>query len=229
MTALLLWKSSVADPWNKLRHYRSSFTVKEALAFYGSFAGHKLRRRFADAGVEYPPKAVRLVAIKHPGVLELWAKDAADRWHYVHEYPVLAASGTQGPKLREGDKQVPEGVYRIVKLNPKSAFHLSIKLNYPNGFDRRQARRDGRRNPGSDIYIHGKEKSKGCLAMGDRTIEELFVLVAQVGIRNVEVVIAPYDFRQRSIALREGDPPWVAELYQQIARHLAELPLSEKM
>ncbi len=228
LMALLVFRVAGADTLSKLRHYRSSFTVKEALAFYGAYAGHRLRERFADAGVAYPPDKVRLVAIKHPGVLEMWARKGDDAWRFIHEYPVLAASGTRGPKLREGDLQVPEGVYRIVGLNPNSAFHLSLKLNYPNRFDRRQAHRERRLHPGSNIYIHGKRKSKGCLAMGDRAIEELFVMAADVGIRNVEVVIAPYDFRRRAIRLRAVDPPWVKDLYQKIAKRLAQLPLSKK-
>jgi len=71
----------------------------------------------------------------------------------VADYRITAASGTAGPKLREGDRQVPEGIYRIVGLNPNSRYHLSMKLDYPNAFDRHQAARDGRARPGSDIFI----------------------------------------------------------------------------
>ena len=70
------------------------------------------------------------------------------------EYPILAASGVLGPKLREGDKQVPEGIYGAEALNPNSKFHLSIRLNYPNTFDRRMAQSDGRTQLGGDIMIH---------------------------------------------------------------------------
>ncbi|NJN46820.1 MAG: L,D-transpeptidase family protein [Candidatus Competibacteraceae bacterium] len=95
-------------------------------------------------------------------------------WQPIKHYPVLAASGTLGPKLCEGDRQVPEGIYRIKSLNPNSAYHLSLELDYPNAFDLRQAERDGRNNPGSAICIHGKAVSVGCLAMGDTAIEELY-------------------------------------------------------
>ena len=56
-------------------------------------------------------------------------------------YPVLGASGVLGPKLKEGDRQVPEGVYRVPELNPNSDFHLSLRLDYPNEFDRAQGAR----------------------------------------------------------------------------------------
>jgi murein L,D-transpeptidase YafK len=71
------------------------------------------------------------------------------------------ASGKAGPKLREGDGQVPEGIYRIDGLNPNSSYHLSLKLNYPNDFDLEQARTEGRTELGGDIFIHGKAVSIG--------------------------------------------------------------------
>jgi L,D-transpeptidase catalytic domain len=85
---------------------------------------------------------------------------------FIHSYSVLVASGHNGPKLREGDRQVPEGFYRITSLNPNSSYHLSIKLNYPNAFDQQHADEEGRDRLGGDIFIHGKAASIGCLAMG---------------------------------------------------------------
>jgi hypothetical protein len=112
-------------------------------------------------------------------VLELWTEDTAAR--LVHRYPVLAASGALGPKLRQGDLQVPEGVYRVLWLNPNSSYHLSMKLDYPNAFDREHARRDRRTDLGGDIFVHGRAVSIGCVALGDPAIEELFVLAADTG------------------------------------------------
>lgn len=76
---------------------------------------------------------------------------------HIKSYPILAASGSIGPKLRESDMQVPEGVYQIESLNPNSQFHLSLRVNYPNEFDREQARIDGRAQLGGDIMIHGSQ------------------------------------------------------------------------
>src|SRR5690606_33287906 len=113
-----------------------------------------------------------------------WVPDAHGAWVAVHQYPVLAASGQAGPKLREGDRQVPEGFYAIESLHPNSRFHLALRVNYPNQSDRQRAAEDGRTNLGGDIMIHGSNASVGCLAMGDPAAEDLFVLVADVGIQN---------------------------------------------
>lgn len=187
----------------------------------------RLRDRFELAGVEYPPQRIQLIALKRSRRLELWAYQG-ERWRYVHDYPVFAASGEAGPKLLEGDKQVPEGFYRIVELNPNSHFHLSLKLNYPNPFDWAQATREGRDQPGSNIFIHGSAWSSGCLAVGNRYVEELFYLAGKVGLEHAGVMILPYDFRRRAIVLTDGEPDWVAGLYARLKLRLADFPLSEK-
>lgn len=187
----------------------------------------RLSERFEVAGVDYPPQRIQLIALKAVQRLELWAYDG-ERWRFVYDYPVFAASGDAGPKLREGDRQVPEGFYRIVELNPNSHYHLSMKLNYPNSFDWAQAVREGRAHPGSNIFIHGSAWSAGCLAVGNRYVEELFYLVGKLGMERVGVLIAPYDFRQREIHLAQDAPLWVGRLYAYLNLRLAAFPLSEK-
>lgn len=140
----------------------------------------------------------------------------------IASYPIVAASGGPGPKLREGDRQVPEGVYRVEGLNPNSAYHLSIKVGYPNDSDAAHAAAEGRSDPGGDIFIHGKDLSIGCLAIGDDAIEELFVLVEQVGITSADVVIAPHDLR-RDPAIPAGEfPQWYQERCAEIRDALPE-------
>ena len=75
----------------------------------------------------------------------------------------------------EGDKQVPEGFYRIELLNPNSRYHLSLRVNYPNADDIERAREDRRDllNLGGDIMIHGGAESIGCIAIGNPAIEHL--------------------------------------------------------
>ncbi|MCU7853529.1 MAG: L,D-transpeptidase family protein [Candidatus Thiodiazotropha sp. (ex Monitilora ramsayi)] len=187
----------------------------------------RLIERFGQAMVTYPPERVQLIAFKQSRRLELWAYDGS-RWQFVHDYPIFAASGKVGPKLREGDKQVPEGFYRITELNPNSHFHLSMKLNYPNSFDWLQATKEGRAQPGSNIFIHGSAWSAGCLAVGNRYVEELFYLVGKTGIENTGVLIAPYDLRAREISLDAEEPDWVHRLYTYLKIRLAAFPLSEK-
>lgn len=198
-------------------------TVRDILQGYGPFATRKLNTYFAKAKVSYPPREVTFIALKQEKKLELWARDSG-KFHFIRDYHIKAASGVAGPKLRQGDKQVPEGIYRIAELNPNSHYHMSMKLNYPNEFDLFHAWQEGRANPGSDIFIHGKAVSIGCLAMGDEAIEELFVLTAQVGAENVKVVIAPHDPRVFPLkADPEEDPEWTPELYSIISREIKAL------
>ncbi len=73
-------------------------------------------------------------------------------------------------------------------MNPNSAYHLALRLNYPNAYDRELARHERRTNLGGDIMIHGSNLSVGCLAMGDMAAEDLFGMAADTGINNIEVI-----------------------------------------
>lgn len=196
-------------------------TVADVVRSLGPEARARLRPHFEKAGVAYPPRAATLVALKAERRLELWAEDARGQ-RFVREYEIQAASGRLGPKLVEGDLQVPEGLYRVLFLNPTSSYHLSMKLDYPNAFDRRQAARDGRRQLGGDIFIHGRAVSIGCIALGDPAIEELFVLAHDVGVPRLKAVIAPQDFRRQrpDAAGLRPDVGWLPELYAQLEREL---------
>jgi len=141
--------------------------------------------------------------------------------------PILGASGTEGPKLREGDGQVPEGVYAIESLNPNSRHHLALRVGYPNAFDRTMAEQDGRANLGGDIMIHGGSLSIGCLAIGDEAIERLFLLAADTGPEAVRLVIAPCDLRTGPSRSEGPQPTWLPELHARLASELTQM-LGEK-
>ncbi len=197
-------------------------TIEDRLAEYGQAVQERLEPKFRATGLPYPPPQVTLVGLKQERLLEVYASDRAGNFRFVCSYPVLAASGGLGPKLREGDRQVPEGVYCIRKLNPNSKFHLSLWIDYPNEFDLARAAEEGRTDSGGEIMIHGDEISRGCLAVGDPASEHLFVLAALTGIENITVVLAPIDFRERSLDhLPEGAPNWLRGVYGQIKTELA--------
>ena len=197
--------------------------MEDILQSYRAYATRNLASYFAKAKVSYPPREVIFIALKQEKKLELWARDSGE-FRFIRDYYIQAASGVVGPKLRQGDRQVPEGIYRIVALNSNSHYHLSMKLNYPNEFDLLHARQEGRTAPGSDILIHGKAASIGCLAMGDEAIEELFVLTEHVGVENVKVVIAPHDPRAYPLkANSKALPEWTPELYAIISREIKAL------
>ena len=152
--------------------------------------GERLRGRFAAVGLSYPAEAVFLRAFKHENRLELWARGAdGAAFRLVHAYPVLAASGGPGPKRCEGDAQVPEGFYTVAVFNPRSRYHLSLGLDYPNASDLQRTTNPAA--PGSEIYIHGKALSLGCLAMGDPAIEEIFLAASDSRVRPVGVHVFP--------------------------------------
>jgi murein L,D-transpeptidase YafK len=195
--------------------------VQDVVDLYGPAAEQRLVPYFQAAGVPYPPVALAFLGFKAEKRLEVWARHQ-DAWVLIRAYAIEAASGTAGPKLREGDYQVPEGVYAIDALNPNSRFHLSLKLDYPNAADRQQAALEGRDQLGGDIFLHGKDVSAGCLAMGDITIEELFVLVARTGSERVTVLLAPYDFRQHAVVRDSRRPTWVEALYGELHRELEQ-------
>ncbi len=201
--------------------------IQSVLGHISLAAEQRLKSRFERAGVGFPPQRIQLIALKQNRRLELWAYQQ-NQWHFIHDYAIFAASGGMGPKLTEGDKQVPEGFYRIVELNPNSHFHLSMKLNYPNGFDWLNATREGRVAPGSNIFIHGSAWSAGCLAVGNRYIEELFYLVAIVGMQESAVLIVPYDFRLKEIVPVKDGPSWLGELYAYLKLRLAQFPLTDR-
>ncbi len=204
-------------------------TIAERLEQYGVSARTRLSPHFRLAGVVYPPQELAFVGLKEEKVLQVYAKSGTNGFTFIRAYPIQAASGVAGPKLREGDRQVPEGIYGIELLNPNSSYHLSLRVNYPNAFDRAQAAKEQRTKLGGDIMIHGKEKSIGCLAMGDEAAEDLFVLAADTGIEKITVILAPVDFRAgKTVPEVAKLPPWTTQLYQEIKSRLAELPLPKE-
>jgi hypothetical protein len=198
-------------------------TVASRLEQYGPRARLRMEDHFRRAGVSYPPARVTFIGLKDVAQLEVWAAADAGPWRFVRTYDVQAASGGRGPKLREGDAQVPEGVYRIDWLNPNSAYHLSLHVDYPNARDRERAARDGRTSLGGDIMIHGDAVSIGCLAMGDQAAEDLFVLAADTGVGagNVAAILAPTDLRIRTVPPPAHAPPWTGDLYRELTDALA--------
>lgn len=191
---------------------------------FGTAARERMKPGFARAGVEYPPRRVTLIAFKQERRLEVFAGGQDSVTGMVLEYRILAASGKTGPKLREGDMQVPEGVYAIESLNPNSMYHVALRVGYPSEEDRARAAEDGRTQLGGDIMIHGGAGSVGCLAVGDPAAEELFVLAADVGIQGVELLICPVDWRRPDARVGiEGMPAWVATRYALLRERLKDL------
>lgn len=136
--------------------------------------------------------------IKSESILEVWMKKE-DQYVLLKSYEICAFSGGLGPKLKEGDKQSPEGFYTVKKsqLNPNSKYHLSFDLGYPNAYDK------AHNCTGSYLMVHGACSSVGCYAMTDSKIEEIYMLVEQAlqhGQKYVKVHIFPFLMTAKNIS-----------------------------
>jgi hypothetical protein len=201
-------------------------TVEDVVRGIGSIARARFQPVCLRKNIPWPPARIVLLAFKREKLLEVWGAAATGSYRRLATYWILASGGHAGPKRREGDRQVPEGFYRLTELNPNSDFHLSIRIDYPNATDIEHSTLE-RGAMGGDIYIHGNRVSIGCLALGDNAIEELFPMVAQTPPGARRIVIAPFDFRRHPRDPYPREEPWVHELYDSINRELAALPVEK--
>lgn len=167
-------------------------------------------------------KSIAIIVYKKQRRLEVWLKGQQPQ--KLKTYTMTAFSGKLGPKKKQGDKQIPEGIYRANRLNPNSQYYLSIGLNYPNRRDKKWGKKHHVKNLGSDIFIHGRSVTIGCVPIGDHSIEELFYIVGLVGLKNTEVLIAPTtlplpSFEDLNV---NGQDPLMREKYSSLAAALAE-------
>jgi murein L,D-transpeptidase YafK len=131
-----------------------------------------IKQLFRDRGIPYPAEQVFIRIFKRERQLELWARPmGADTFALLKSYEICALSDQLGPKRRQGDLQTPEGFYFIDNFNPRSGFHLSLHIDYPNASD--VALGDGK-PLGGDIFIHGGCKTEGCMAVTDEHIKEIY-------------------------------------------------------
>ncbi|MDA9412582.1 hypothetical protein XH80_39030 [Bradyrhizobium sp. CCBAU 45384] len=140
----------------------------------------------AKANQPVPPKLVAAMAekdmdlnspilirlFKQEAELEIWKQTRSGRFALLKTYPICRWSGDLGPKVREGDRQAPEGFYSInpSQMNPQSAYYLSFNTGFPNAFDKALGR------TGSQLMVHGDCSSRGCYAMTDEQIAEIYSL-----------------------------------------------------
>jgi murein L,D-transpeptidase YafK len=149
------------------------------------------------------PMLVRL--FKQEAELEVWKQDAAGRFELLKTYPICRWSGELGPKIREGDRQAPEGFYTITpaQMNPNSQFYLSFNMGYPNAYDRAWGR------TGSQLMVHGDCSSRGCYAMTDDQISEIYALARESffgGQRAFQVQAYPFRMTPANFAKHRNNP-----------------------
>jgi hypothetical protein len=177
------WRSGVTPP---LARVAEAETAKLAV----------VKGLFATARVAFPPAQILLRGFKKEKRLELWAssKPGATLSH-VTTYEVCMMSGDLGPKRQEGDGQVPEGFYTLTEYAPATPFYLAMQVSYPNLSDRILG---DKRHPGTEIMIHGRCVSIGCLAMSDERIQEIWL--ASSALRSAGGVVHMHLFPSRDMA-----------------------------
>jgi murein L,D-transpeptidase YafK len=164
----------------------------------------QLTRDLQAQGLRYgAPVFLRI--FKEEATLELWMQDG-EQFRLFRSYPICNHSGDLGPKLKEGDRQSPEGIYTVSRqaLNPNSRFHLSFNLGFPNRYDQSLGR------TGSFLMVHGDCVSIGCYAMTDPMIEEIYVLVeAALDAGQSAVSVHAFPFRMTQTRMQAaGDHRW---------------------
>lgn len=170
---------------------RTSTRLKEDLATHGL--------HFGDP--------VFLRVFKEERQLEIWLRERETKtYRHFRTYPIAAMSGVLGPKLIEGDKQAPEGFYYFspASMNPRSTFHLSFNIGYPNEYDRAHDR------TGTYLMVHGSDVSIGCFAMTDPKIEEIYTLCGAAfenGQRIIRIHCFPFRMTDERMALAK-ESPW---------------------
>ena len=179
--------------------YQARFRAGETLPGTPDLA--RTHERLAALGVEMGvPVYIRIFKLEHE--LELWVEKDG-RFVRFATYPICRWSGRLGPKLREGDRQAPEGFYTVdaEQLNPNSRMHRSFSLGFPNLFDRMHGR------TGSFLMVHGGCASIGCYAVTDPAVDEIWRMLTAAlskGQPRFAAHVFPFRMTETNLRLRKG-------------------------
>jgi len=149
------------------------------------------------------PILVRI--FKEEAELEVWKRTKGGDYALLKTYPICRWSGELGPKIKEGDRQAPEGFYTITpgQMNPKSNYYLAFNTGFPNAFDRSLNR------TGSELMVHGDCSSRGCYAMTDEQISEIYALARESffgGQRAFQLQAFPFRMTATNMARHRNSP-----------------------
>lgn len=153
-----------------------------------------------------PKESPILVRIfKEESELEIWKQDHTGRFQLLKVYPICKWSGELGPKIKEGDRQAPEGFYTITPglMNPNSNYYLAINTGFPNAYDKANGR------TGAFLMIHGDCSSRGCYAMTDEQIGEIYSLARESfigGQKAFQIQAYPFRMTAANFARHRNNP-----------------------
>jgi len=142
---------------------------------------------------------------KEEGKLEIWKAKTNGRYDLVASYDICKWSGKLGPKYTEGDRQAPEGFYTVrpSQMNPRSNYHLSFNIGFPNAYDRANGR------TGQNLMVHGACSSSGCYSMTDAQIEQIYAFgrdAFQGGQTEFQIQAFPFRMTAANMARYRNDP-----------------------
>jgi murein L,D-transpeptidase YafK len=148
---------------------------------------------------------VLIRAYKKESEIEVWKQTSSGEYALLKTYPVCRWSGQLGPKKREGDRQVPEGFYTVSagQMNPNSSMWLSFNVGYPNPLERSLGRNGG------DIMVHGTCSSRGCFAMTNGQMEEIYAIAREAfvgGQKSMQFQSYPFRMTAENLAKFRNDP-----------------------
>ena len=173
--------------------------------------GDSIRKLYAEKKLDLNTLNIYIRAFKKEKTLEVWARDKQnEQYVLLKTYPFCKSSGKLGPKLKNGDKQIPEGFYKIDKFNPNSKFHLSLGLNYPNKVDKKIG---DSTNLGADIFVHGACETVSSIPITDDKMRELYIMAVDAkaaGQKNISINIFPThltDKNYKSLQIHYQDEP----------------------
>jgi murein L,D-transpeptidase YafK len=155
---------------------------------------------------EMPKDSPILVRIfKEESELEVWKQESSGRFELLKVYPICRWSGDLGPKVKEGDRQAPEGFYTITPglMNPNSNYYLAINTGFPNAYDKANDRH------GAFLMIHGDCSSRGCYAMTDEQIGEIYSLARESflgGQKSFQIQAFPFRMTPANLARHRDNP-----------------------
>jgi len=164
----------------------------------------KLLAEMQDKDMD-PQSPILVRLFKQEAELEVWKQNRSGRFELLKVYPICRWSGDLGPKVKEGDRQAPEGFYTIgpAQMNPQSAYYLSFNTGYPNAFDKALGR------TGSELMVHGDCSSRGCYAMTDEEISEIYALGREAffgGQRGFQFQAYPFHLTAKNMARHRDNP-----------------------
>ncbi|WP_299478607.1 murein L,D-transpeptidase family protein [uncultured Roseibium sp.] len=157
-----------------------------------------IKRKMTDLNMSSnSPIMIRI--FKEESEMEVWKQTRTGKYKKLEEFEICKWSGKLGPKFKEGDRQAPEGFYEITPalMNPNSSYHLAFNLGYPNRYDRAHGR------TGSHLMVHGACSSRGCYAMTDEQVEDIYALARESfkgGQKSFQVQAFPFRMTPENMA-----------------------------